>query len=558
MPNLTPEYLNIDFSTLVSRLKDEIQGSDIFRDYDYEGSNIAILIELLSYVGELNTYYINKLAKNAYFDTVEVYENAHRLGRLIGYKPKGYRSGRAVVTVTVASSGDVIETGDTLLVPEWKEITTTETYDGESIKYSTTVNTTSTVTSDPHIFNIHVRQGEPITFSDYTGDDLLDNELILPLYNYSYDDDIDDDYPSIKLTVAGDEWTRVDDFYDELSGLYTEDNVYEFRYDRYQRSKLVFSDTRTVPGTDDIFIITTSKSLGINGDVGSATITTPETQFVYNSTKGAWINNSLITLSNSAASTGGANPETVDDIKNNAPAVLHTQFRNVTRKDYISYLETRSDVTAANVWGEKEIAPSGSASEFNKVHISVIPSSWGTSTIATSATSAGYIQPLYYASTYRETLAEFIEPRKMLNAYEYFELPGLVYFYFDIGVKIKRTYTYPSVISDLQNKLTYYFQASNRDFNETISFLDIMNYLLDITEVSTTDEFTNIKGIQNIIFRDIDCSTSIYEPNDDNNYPQYTVSSSTYSGDNKLRKIELGHNQFPMFKLSLCIFTQET
>uniref|UniRef100_A0A6M3K791 Putative baseplate protein n=1 Tax=viral metagenome TaxID=1070528 RepID=A0A6M3K791_9ZZZZ len=557
MPVLVPEYLNIDFNTLISRLKDEIKDSNTFRDFNYEGSNIAIIIELLAYVGELNTYYINKLAKNAYFDTVEIFENAHRLGRLVGYKPKGYRSGRATVTVTIPS-GASVSVDDVIRVDAWKEITTTEEYENEAIKYSTTTGNTFTVDSIPYSFNLNTRQGNVTRLTGYYGRDLIDNELVLPIYNYSYDDDNDDDYPTIEVTVDGDVWTRVSDFYDDLSGLYTEDDVYEFRYDRYKRSKIVFSDTRNIPGDSDEISIIVLKSLGVNGSIGAETITTPETQFVYNDTTAAWVDSSTLTVSNSAASIGSADPETVEDIKINAPLVLHTQYRNVTKKDYKTNLETRSDVAVANIWGEQEIAPSGSTSEFNKVHISVIPQSWGTSSIETSASSAGFIVPLNYSNTYRTTLSTFLEPRKMLNAYEYFELPELVYFYFDIGVKIKRTYSYASVLSDLRNKLTYYFSSSNREFNETISFIDITNYILDYTNVSTTDNFTSVKGIQNLIFRDINCSLSIYEPNDDNNYPQYTVTASTYIGDNKLRKIQLGYDQFPMLSLNLSTFTQET
>jgi len=100
---LTPEYLDIDYNTLVSTIKEELADSAVFRDYNYEGSNIAVLIELVSYIGELNTYFLNKIAKNVYMETVDIYENANRLAKLEGYEPKGYVSSRTTLNLTVSA-----------------------------------------------------------------------------------------------------------------------------------------------------------------------------------------------------------------------------------------------------------------------------------------------------------------------------------------------------------------------------------------------------------------------------------------------------------------------
>lgn len=556
---LTPEYLNIDFSTLVDRLKDELQDSSVFRDYQYEGSNIAIILELMAYIGELTTFYVNKLAKNGYFDTVEIFENAHRLATWLGYYPKGHRAARATTNITVTPSGGNVAVGDTITVPAWKEITTTETYDNEQIIFATTVSNSYTVDATPYQFNLAVRQGTVRTYSDYTGDDLIDNELILNLEDYAYDDDLDDSTPTIALFVNDVEWERVNDFYDELSGLYTENNVYRFEYDKYRRYKIVFSSSRNVPDSDDEITIKLLETFGSNGSVGASTITTPETQFLYNSTQNAWVANTSLTVTNSAASYGADDPETIDDIKNLAPRTLHTQFRNVTASDYETYLESRSDVDAASAWGEQEIAPSGSTAEFNKVHITVIPNEWTDDTISTTSTSDGFLVPSAWSTTYQNTLSEYIEPRKMLCTYEYYELPTLIYFYYDIGLKVKRTYAFADVVEDVKDKLTYYFTATKRSFNETIKFTDIINFVVDTSEVSSSNNFTNVAGIQNMIIRDINCSHTIYEPNEASNYPQYTDAASTYSAwDNKVRNITLGHNQFPFVKISLSSFTEES
>ena len=76
---LTPSYLDLDFATLKQKFIDELSQSDLFKDYDFEGSNTSLLIEFVAYMAELNTYYLNKIAKNVYDETSDLYENVHRV-----------------------------------------------------------------------------------------------------------------------------------------------------------------------------------------------------------------------------------------------------------------------------------------------------------------------------------------------------------------------------------------------------------------------------------------------------------------------------------------------
>jgi hypothetical protein len=117
MADFTPEYLSIDFLSLIEKFKTELRNSDVFRDYNFEGSNIAILMELNAYVSELNTFFINKVAKNTFLETADVYEAANRLARQQGYEPKGTRSARCTVQVSLSA-----DSGDVLRVLPWKQL----------------------------------------------------------------------------------------------------------------------------------------------------------------------------------------------------------------------------------------------------------------------------------------------------------------------------------------------------------------------------------------------------------------------------------------------------
>ena len=563
MPTLVPEYLQIDFNTLVSRLKDQIKSSDIFRDTDYEGANVTLIAELMAYIGELQTFYTNKVAKNIYMETADIYENVHRLATLIGYDPKGHRGARGTCSVTVSAG---VTVGDILNVDAWQQIESTQSDPdtGEAIQYATTESYTLTATEVPYQFDIFVRQGEVLNFS-YTGDDIVSNEILLPLGDYGYDDSLIDENNTIEVRVDGVLWTRVSDFFDLISGLQETRTVYKFEYDKYQRYKIVFSALREVPNDFSTIEITCLRSLGENSGVGPYTLTGPQENFVYNTNTMSYLDNSTITMTNSAATIGAANPEPIDTIKDNAQGQLHAQFRNVTAIDYITNLSQRSDIVTSNVWGEQEVAPSGDTSEYNKVHITVYPNPWGSASIETSAASGDngvfYTVPYNFTDEFKTDLSEYLEARKILTVYEQYELPILIYFRYDVGIRVGRTYSYAAVRDDVRSKLIYYFDPTLRNFNEQVNFRDLEEFILDRSIVSegtlfsAANTFPNIAGVRNLIFRDIDVQNAvIYEPNP-SMFPRYI--HTPYVGDNKLRTIELGFTQFPAIDSVNTRFSQE-
>jgi hypothetical protein len=565
MTTLTPDYLSIDYTTLLTRLKEQLQASDTFADYNFEGANITILLELIAYIAEMNSFFANKIAKNVHIETADIYEAVNRSARQMGYEPKGAISSSTTLTVTVTGATP----GHTYRVFPFSQIECPQDQDedGDTIKFANTILFSQTPTASEFTFDMRVRQGTVTELTGYTGSDLVDNELLLPS-NYAYDSNLDDEYPSLIVTVNGYEWTRVPDFWDELSAYRTVDNVYMFIYDRYGRSKLVFSSSRNVPGTDDVIEITVLESLGADGNVGANSITKPETEFMYDVDDAVYLEESKVIVTNDSSSTGGADVEDITTIKEAAKASLHTQYRNVTDVDYESHLEERSDVVVAQAWGEQEIAPSGSYNNFNKVFLSVIPDEWGSGSInsaddyftvswGSSATDV-IMSPSAYNPTWTSELSLYLEPRKMISAYEVWKLPVLIYFSLDFSVRVKRGYTFSLVQSDIINKVDYWFRNANQDFNDIINFNDILEFVLDVTQVSPDDEFSYIRGIRNLNLRDMDVSHHIYENNDNGLFPYYVEDASTYRGDNKLRRIQLGYDQFPVLSKDTIRVTQES
>ena len=286
--NLIPEYLDINYNTIIDSIKDNLADSEIFKDYNYEGSNIAVLIELMAYIGELNTYFLNKIAKNVFIETVDIYENANRIARQEGYEAKGYISSKTVLSVDI--SKDDGEDGynfvnyDTLYIPAWHSIASTKQYENSTINFVTTSTQTVVASGSTVSIEIPVVQGDVVNLK-YTGKDLIDYVITLPDYKYAFDDDLDDTINTVAVSINGILWSRISDWYDEIGALADEDNVYMIRYNKYKRVLLVFNPSRNVPIESDEIEIIMIKSLRVNGNVSANSITLPNDNFIKNITE---------------------------------------------------------------------------------------------------------------------------------------------------------------------------------------------------------------------------------------------------------------------------------
>ena len=92
------QYLNLDFDFIKSSLKDFLRANSNFTDYDFEGSNLSILLDILSYNTFINSYNTNMVANEAFLNTATIRDNIIAHAENIGYIPRSARSARAKVS----------------------------------------------------------------------------------------------------------------------------------------------------------------------------------------------------------------------------------------------------------------------------------------------------------------------------------------------------------------------------------------------------------------------------------------------------------------------------
>ena len=100
------QYVNLDFDDIKSSIRDYLRANTNFTDYDFEGSNLSIIIDALAYNTYTTAYNTNMAANECFLDSATLRENVVALARNIGYVPRSRRSARAKISFTVSGLTD--------------------------------------------------------------------------------------------------------------------------------------------------------------------------------------------------------------------------------------------------------------------------------------------------------------------------------------------------------------------------------------------------------------------------------------------------------------------
>ena len=146
MPNL--RITELDFDEIKSNLKDFLQSQDEFTDYDFEGSGLSVLIDLLAYNTHYNAYLANMLVNEMFLDSAVKRSSAVSIAKHLGYTPASARGSRAVVNITVSG---VSGNPDVISLQRYTPFTSS--YDGSSFTFVNLESATAPRIGSTYTFN---------------------------------------------------------------------------------------------------------------------------------------------------------------------------------------------------------------------------------------------------------------------------------------------------------------------------------------------------------------------------------------------------------------------
>ena len=331
------QVTELDFDDIKSNLKTYMKNQTEFTDYNFEGSALSTLIDLLAY----NTHYLgmnaNMAVNEAFLDTATLRSSVVSHAKTLGYTPRSARAPVAYLNVTLNNS-----TLTSATIAKGTKFTTQ--VDGTT--YSFVCNATQTITPVNSVLrfsNLPVYEGTLVT-AKYT----VDSSNIEKKYMMT---DNRGDTTTLKVSVqnsAADLTTKTYTLATDITQVTATSNVYFLQEVDDGKFEVYFGDdvVGKKPTDGNIIIleyIVTNKEKSNSARTFSGTSVAGETN---------------ITIATASASSGGAEPETIQSIKYNAPLDYASQGRAVTTEDYkVIIPKVFADTKAVQVWGGEDNNP---------------------------------------------------------------------------------------------------------------------------------------------------------------------------------------------------------
>jgi hypothetical protein len=349
-------FANLDFDQIKTSIKDYLRTNSNFTDFDFEGSNFSVLIDILAYNTYITAFNANMISNESFLDSATVRENVVSLARNVGYVPRSRRCARAVISFDVNLGSPV--TAPTQIILKSGLVCIAPT-DNTSYVFSIPSNIITTVDANSAIAsfeNIEVYQGNLIT-QQFSNVSSTDYKFILNNSNI--------DTSTIVVRVNGIEYKMVDN----ITEINSSSEIYLIQEIQDNQYQIIFGDGilgKKLEGgsTIDIsYIITDGK--GGNGPslFSFAGILTNNLDQIQTPT-------SPISITTVSASTGGSDLESIDSIKYFAPRLYSSQYRAVTSVDYESLIKyVYPEAEAVTVIGGESMDPP----QYGNVFISIKP-----------------------------------------------------------------------------------------------------------------------------------------------------------------------------------------
>jgi hypothetical protein len=340
----------LDFDDIKKNLKTFLSGQSEFQDYDFEGSAMAVLLDVLAYNTHYNALYNNLAINEMFLDSARKRNSVVSLSKMLGYSPRSATCAKATITLTVSAPGSG---ATTLTLPAYTPFTTT--IDGSSYTFYTIGSVVATSSTGVFTFsNLVITEGTPLTFNITVG---TNTRYIIP--NSAIDLNtltvrVQDSASSSVYTTFTKAETLIG--VDSVTKCFWVKEIDEGLYE------LTFGDGNLGMALDAGNIV------HLNYFVSSLDAPNKARQFTYGG--GTLISGAAISITTTGIAANGAAAEDIDSIRFNAPRMYASQNRAVTPDDYKAIVYSQfSDAGSVTCWGGEDNNPP----VYGKVYICVKP-----------------------------------------------------------------------------------------------------------------------------------------------------------------------------------------
>ena len=354
------QVTELDFDSIKRNLKTFLSQQDEFRDYNFEGSGMSVLLDVLAY----NTHYLgfnaNMLANEMYLDSADLRSSVVSLAKQVGYTTRSASTSSANIDIVVNNGS-----GPAITMSRGTKFSTT--VDGQAYSFVNNSDVTIIPANGVYSFRgIAIFEGTYLNYKYTVNTSDLDQRFIIP------NDDVDTQTVTVRVqNSASDSITNTYTLASGITGLDSTSKVYFLQEVENGRYEIYFGDGVLGKKVEDGNIIIIDYIVTNRGAANGA-----ET-FSLSGTVGGF---SDVTITTNSRAQGGDDPESVSSIKYNAPRDYTAQDRAVTAEDYKVLVKSiYANAQSVQVYGGEDADPVA----YGKVYISVKARSGSNLTTAT-------------------------------------------------------------------------------------------------------------------------------------------------------------------------------
>lgn len=354
--NTTLRVAELDFNSIRNNLKTFLNSQAEFTDYNFEGSGLSVLLDILAYNTYYNSFYLNMVANEAFLDTAQVRQNILSQAKLINYIPASSHAAEAKISVRVTPTATEDQTISYLTLDKYTRLLGA---DIEGTNYPFVTINSNTIQKSAGSFNfanVRIKQGEVITQQFAMTANNVTARFEIPSAN------IDTQTLTVRVQESStNDYTEEYLLSSDITQLTSNSRIYFLEENENLNYTIQFGDgvIGYRPKNGNIIITTYIDTSGSSGNYIS------KFNFI-DPIDGTYTGNVRVTTVESSGL--GGDKEDINRIKLRAPQYYTAQNRCVTTRDYEALiLKDYQHIDAVSIWGGEDNDPP----VYGKVYISL-------------------------------------------------------------------------------------------------------------------------------------------------------------------------------------------
>jgi hypothetical protein len=351
----------LDFDQIKQNLKNYLKTQSEFNDYNFEGSGLSTLLDVLAYNTHYNAIAAHFSLNEAFLDSAQIRGNVVTRAKLLGYVPRSILAPRARVNIEIDVTDEIGVLPDNLTMARGTKLGTQvaqKPYQYVTLQTQTaSLQTTSAPITKKYIFtDVDIAQGYYKSLKYRVDNDIENQKFQLS--------DGDADTSTLRVRVQENEESSAYDIYsrfESLLGVNSSSQVYYLQENASNYYEIYFGDgvTGRKPNNNNIITLDYVYTDGSESNGANA--------FTMSDSVGGFGESTVTTLNSSA---GGAEQETSESIRFNAPLTFTSQNRAVTSDDYRAIIQREfTNISSISCWGGEDNDPP----DYGKAYISIKP-----------------------------------------------------------------------------------------------------------------------------------------------------------------------------------------